>query len=97
MLVTPVGVKDVVVLAISTAPINDALLALCHLVTEPKLPVKFNAATVPPAHMVWLLDTVPPTLAGVTVTVCATEVSGVQVPDDTIALKLVVTVKLPGL
>ena len=53
--------------AISTAPVNETLFALCHLVTEPILPVKFNAATVPPEHIVWLLDTVPPTLAGVTV------------------------------
>ena len=85
------------VLAISTAPINVGLLALCHLVTEPTLPVKVNGAIVPPAQIVWLLETVPPTLANVTVTVCATDVSGVQVPDANIALKLVVVVKLPGL
>ena len=66
--VKPVGVNVVVVLAISVAPINVALLALCHLTTVPTLPLKVNGATVPPAHIVWLLDTVPPTLAGVTVT-----------------------------
>ena len=52
MLVTPVGVNEVVVFAISTAPVNAGLFALCHLVTEPTLPVKFKVATGAPAHIV---------------------------------------------
>ena len=61
--------------AISVGVVNKASLALCHLITKPTLPVKFNAATVPPEHIVWLLDTVPPTLAGVTVIINAVVVT----------------------
>ena len=69
-----------VVLAISVAPINVALPALCHLTTVPTLPVKVNGATVPPAHIVWLLDTVPPTLAGVTVIINEAVVTSLHEP-----------------
>ena len=58
-----------VVFAISVGVVNNASLALCHLVTEPTLPDSVNAETVPPKQIVWLLATVPPALAGLTVTI----------------------------
>ena len=79
-MVTPVGVNVVVVFAISIAPVNATLFALCHLVTEPTLPDSVNAETVPPKQIVWLLATVPPTLAGVTVIINAVVVASAQEP-----------------
>ena len=72
--------------AISVGVVNNASLALCHLVTKPTLPVNVNAATVPPEHIVWLLLTEPPTEAGVTVINAEDELAGVQVPLITTAL-----------
>ena len=72
--------------AISVAPVKVALLALCHLVTLPVLPVKFNAATVPPEQILWLELTEPPTLEGVTVIINGALVESGQVPLFTTAL-----------
>ena len=70
----------------SVGVVNKASLALCHLVTKPTLPVKVNADTVPPEHIVWLLLTEPPTLAGVTVINAEDEFAGKHVPLVTTAL-----------
>ena len=86
MLVTPVGVNVVVVFAISVGVVNAILFALCHLVTEPTLPVKVSAATVPPEQIVWLLLTDPPAEAGVTVINADDEFAGAHVPLVTTAL-----------
>ena len=85
-MVTPVGVKVVVVFAMSVAPVNAILFALCHLVTEPTLPVRVNAATVPPEQIVWLLLTEPPAEAGVTVINTDDELAGKHDPLVTTAL-----------
>ena len=86
MLVTPVGVNVVVVFAMSVGVVNKASLALCHFVTEPTLPVKVNAATVPPEQIVWLLLTDPPAERGVTVINADDEFAGAHVPLVTTAL-----------
>ena len=72
--------------AISVGVVNNASLALCHLVTKPTLPVKVNVATVPPEQIVWLLLTEPPAEAGVTVINTDEEFAGVQPPLLTTAL-----------
>ena len=79
-MVTPVGVNVVVVFAMSVGVVNKASLALCHLVTEPTLPAKVNAATVLPEQIVWLLLTDPPAEAGVTVINADDEFEGAQLP-----------------
>ena len=76
----------VVVFAMSVEVVNKASLALCHLVTEPTLPVKVNAATVPPKQIVWLLATDPPAETGVTVINAEDEFAGAHVPLVTTAL-----------
>ena len=76
----------VVVFAMSVEVVNKASLALCHLVTEPTLPVKVNAATVPPEQIVWLLLTDPPAEAGLTVINTDDEFAGAHVPLVTTAL-----------
>ena len=85
-MVTPVGVNVVVVFVMSVGVVNKASLALCHLVTEPTLPVKVNAATVPPEQIVWLLATDPPAETGVTVINADDEFAGAHVPLVTTAL-----------
>ena len=76
----------VVVFVMSVGVVNKASLALCHLVTEPTLPVKVNAATVPPEQIVWLLLTDPPAETGVTVINTDDEFAGKHVPLVTTAL-----------
>ena len=85
-MVTPVGVNVVVVFVMSIGVVNKASLALCHFVTEPTLPVKVNAATVPPEQIVWLLATDPPVEPGVTVINTDDEFAGAHVPLVTTAL-----------
>ena len=76
----------VVVFAMSVGVVNAILFALCHFVTEPTLPVKVNAATVPPEQMVWLIATDPPAETGVTVINADDEFAGAHVPLVTTAL-----------
>ena len=76
----------VVVFVMSVGVVNKASLALCHLVTEPTLPVKVNAAIVPPEQIVWLLLTDPPAETGVTVINTDDEFAGAHVPLVTTAL-----------
>jgi hypothetical protein len=79
-------VNVVVVFAMSVGVVNAILFALCHFVTEPTLPVKVNAATVPPEQILWLLLTNPPAETGLTVINADDELSDTHVPLVTTAL-----------
>ena len=58
----------------------NGLTELSHLMIEPVFPVNVNVPLVEPEQIFAPPETLPPTEVGLTVTVVAVEVSGLQLP-----------------
>ena len=69
----------VAVLAIFVHDVNG-VTELCHITTVPVCPVSVSKPLLLPEQMFEPPDTVPPTLAGFTVTVVAAELAVAQFP-----------------
>jgi hypothetical protein len=72
-----VYVEEVLVIEVHVV---NGLTELSQLVTEPVFPLKVKVPLVAPEHIVVPPETLPPTDAGLTVTVVAEEVAAVHEP-----------------